>query len=477
MIDSLTEEEFISLQKSIMASFDAVEELMDAVKDGMKNLKFYNQTLYDLNDTYFNSTESSVYYKDKYLELFGFLSANSHTFDKAAEENDFKSLLLAFQETFEEPFNLMKSSILQVLFTREELKSRINQNTDFQEVKRIEESNRVCEEIRNILLNHTVGSVRKEIEKAPASLIETALVQHISILGDCLIESKDEGRDSITSILAKLKGKNDTINTLRTQFQEFINQFSWEQFLWNSLSSHDDALDNLLTELKKKPSDDFFDLDIHFLQQLKRSSDWERRKFYSGKRFQYSSMRVPDSYFKQNIKEFKSGIEGHSIKYYNQLKNEIYQEAVCSINEVFQDMLHHNPAGNQNVKLYRNPADVDKKSVDEVMKDINDRYKYEVLKAIFCTFFLRLLSGKNLDKVEKFVFVKEEDSVDPDVQKIMDSVAEVVWNEKEKGHLVINPDQNLLNLYHDIENMRSVQEDQVVDAIIRGPVYQKKNNS
>ena len=137
-------------------------------------------------------------------------------------------------------------------------------------------------------------------------------------------------------------------------------------------------------------------------------------------------------------------------------------------------MLRHNPGGNQNIKLYQDSESkyVYQKSVDDVMKDINDRYKYEALKSIFRSFFERLLTGDIREEM-RTKFDREEDSVDSQVQKIMDSVAELVWNEQ-KGHLVINPNQTLLNLYHNIENMRRVQEDEVIDAIISGPVYQKK---
>ena len=472
VIDSLTEEEFISLQKSIMESFKAVEELMDVVKDGISVTQSYIEVFKRLNTAYLNSTEGSLYFRNMYLQLLKFLNANRMLWSDANEER-FISTQKVFQEQVVEPFYLMKSSILQALFTREELKNRINQGADFRDVKQMEKSNHLCEEIRKVLLENAIEPVRKEIERAPASLIDTALVQHISILGDCLEESKDEGRDSITSILDEAKEKLNIRHSMDAQLQDLINQFSRKQFLWISLSSHDDALDSLLKELKKK-SGDFFEADIYFLQQLKESSDWKRRKFYSGRKFQCPGMKNPNNYYGQDMDLFKIHIENSSMLYYNQYVSEIRQEEICAINKVFQEMLRHNPGGNQNIKLYQDSESkyVYQKSVDDVMKDINDRYKYEALKSIFRSFFERLLTGDIREEM-RTKFDREEDSVDSQVQKIMDSVAELVWNEQ-KGHLVINPNQTLLNLYHNIENMRRVQEDEVIDAIISGPVYQKK---
>jgi len=473
VIDSLTEEEFISLQKSIMESFKAVEELMDVVKDGISVEQSYIEVFNRLNTAYLNSTEGSLYFRNMYLQLLKFLNTNRMFWSNAGEEQCFLTQKV-FQEQVVEPFNLMKSSILQALFTREELKSRVDQGADFRKVKQMEKSNHLCEEIRRVLIKNTVGSVQKEIEKAPASLMDTALIQPISILRNTLIESKDEGRDSIASILDGAEEKLSIRKSLCDQIQGLTDCFLRKQSLWCSLASHDEALANLLKALKNKPSD-LFKLNIHFLQNLQESSDWERRKFYSGRKFHCPSLENPNTSFNRDMHIFKSQIESNNIKYYNQFVLEIRQEEICAINDVFQKMLCHNPAGNQSIKLYQNQDSeyIYKKSVDDVMKDINDRYKYEALKTIFRLFFERLLTGDTRGEMQT-KFGEEENIMDSNLQEIMVSVAELVWDEEEKGHLVTNPEQKLLNLYHNIESMRRVQEDEIIDAIISGPVYQKK---
>jgi len=472
VIDSLEEEEFVSLQKSIMHTFGAVEDLIRVVKEELKRGETYTNVYNALNEIYLESSESSFYYREQYVNLCNFLSSIR---DELNQEGSRNELLDTFTETIEQSFYSEKYSVLKAIFTRNELKSRIAENTKLKEIGKVDVSSQLCEQIRKlILLNIDDDRVCEELKHAHVSFIETALVQPICELRDYL-PVDEKVKDHIASIL-ETREKNiiDMSDSFSQKISVTMNILKNKKLYSLSTQEQDETLDKLIELLEQRPKDTFT-WEIHFLKQLTISSNYARRRFYSGKKVRYQSMMDETTYHYETIFQFEDTLSNSVNKYLKQRVADIDRKVTADINLEFKKILRQIPRVYNIVGLYPDDKILRGLLTETVMKDIDSMKEYIALKGIFSQFFERLLNG--VDK-KKFLeqFDQAECTIDSDKQCLMDAIATLVWDTQMTNHLVIDLDQDQLDLYGELQGMRKVQEDDVIDAIIHAPVYQKTSH-
>ena len=111
--------------------------------------------------------------------------------------------------------------------------------------------------------------------------------------------------------------------------------------------------------------------------------------------------------------------------------------------------------------------------IEAVIKNIMSLKEYLALKEKFAQFFERLLNGK-FDKRIVDYFAKKEDKIDLNKKNYMYPIAKFIWNTPMLNTSVVDVDERQLDLYDELRGVRKVQEDEIIDTIIRGSVYQKK---
>ncbi len=478
VIESLTDEEFLSLQKSILISFDAVQVLNYVVKEGIRTKKSYNDIYNELNDAYLESSESSFYFKNAYIELCNFLVTIHGVLDNQ-DENEI-NLLQSFSKLIEEPFDSERNSILQAIFTRNELKSRIIQNTEIknekivtpQQLQNIDSANQLYEQIREMLLKQVQDKdVKEKLKQASPSFIDVALVQPISVLKNQL-SLKEETKDHIASILER--GKEELSEIHSRSFKAVTSLSTMENIVLYSLSECKNALDQLLELLTAIPGDDF-KWEIYFLNQVKKSSDRKQKRFYSGKSFHYPSMKDETHGREKTLSEFASGLVDRLSLYKKQCQENVNKKTACSIDLAFQEMISELPYKHNQIKVDEENVDLSEQPLEVVIQDMISLKEYLDLKERFLQFFQRLLNGECKKEIVDY-FGQEESEIDSDKREFMRSIAKFIWSNPMLNYLEDNVDTSQLDLYNELQDARRIQEDEVIDAILNGPVYQKKQS-
>lgn len=478
VIDSLTDEEFLSLQKSILISFDAVQVLNDVVKEGIKTKKSYNDIHNELNDAYLESSESSFYFKNAYIQLCNFLVTIHDLLDSQDEHK--VNLLDSFSKNIGEPFDSERKSILHAIFTRNELKNRIIQNAEIknekivtpQELQNIDSANQLYEQIREMLLKQVQDKdVKEKLKNASPSFIDVALVQPINVLRKHL-SLKEEEKDHIASILEQGKKELSEMYSSSSNAVTKINIMEHQKLY--SLSGCKNALDQLLELLTAIPGDDF-KWEIYFLNQVKKSSDFEQKRFYSGKSFHYPSMRDETHNCEKTVSNFASGLVDRLSLYEKQCQERINKKTASSINSAFQEMISELPYKHNQIKVVEENVDLSEQPLEVVIQDMISLKEYLDLKERFLQFFQRLLNGECKKEIADY-FGQEESEIDSDKREFMRSIAKFIWSNPLLNHLEDNVDTSQLDLYNELRDARRIQEDEVIDAILNGPVYQKKQS-
>ena len=480
VIDSLSEDDFISLQKSIMKSFDAVQVLFDTVKGEIehKNTSF-TSIFCAANAAYLESSESSFYFKSEYVRLLNFLDVVRKNSDVKEEK-----LLEEFKETIERPFFSTKDEILKAIFTRSELKERVVLDAEIQDAQKINMLNELCEKIRKIILDNTKDEeLAKSLRETSPSQIRNSLIIPICYLKNHYL-SKPLDKNLISSVLDTRKKCIEDCNTNFNKSYSSIKS-SIEQFdRWRTLSWYDDALEQLIKVIQE--SVQYFDLhdELNILQQIKDSSKKNRRKFYSGKKITYK--QTDGNNYDVSLVEFRECVFTSLRSLKKESIENINKQAIDGINSEILKM-------EEQIKFVEgeitdnNETTLENMSIDEIMEDIQKMLEYISLDGIFFKFFREIARGESKEKflsgfeqkkiVRKPLYTTEDE--------FMKSAAQLIWNTPKIKCLIESPNEVLdfyghqLDLYSQFLNKRRIGEDDVIDAVIgaKPPVYQKGTNN
>ena len=212
VIESLKEEEFEGLQKSIEVFFEEIEFLYKIVRNGIKEGYTSLQILNQLEEVYLNSQEVNYQYRRYYRNLVRYIKKSNINHSKKTRKNE-----IDFIEKMERPFWELKNEVHKSILNRKDLKLRIQENSN-QEVEDAKRNVTLCEEIKEEL---------RKIEKYPSERnttnkqIEEQLLNRIYQLEDtpALKESsikiinqflEEEKKDS--SKIKEIKGINSELS-------------------------------------------------------------------------------------------------------------------------------------------------------------------------------------------------------------------------------------------------------------------------
>ena len=467
VIDSLEEEEFNGLQRSIEQSFQEVSNLFRIVKEGIQRKQPYQEILEAVNMVYENSPENSIYYRKQYMKLMFFLrSMNSYLECSDTKEGYIEE---EFKITLEEPLRETKEEVLKAIVNRNDLKNRVR-NSELDEETRALNLYHLYQEIWQVLGFDVLG---KTMDFSACDEIKKLILSMIHLKDSKLAVFREE------EISKCIENMNQRTAEVQQDYLKFRDKISDLKMTNRTVKESDKDLEELINLIEKIPTNS---IDYYGggnprkeLQMIKNSNWFIRRAIYSN----WEIISHGDENFQRDI-DFSRLLSYVKMQVgYSEYVDQIRMETIDQINSIFQLELWNGITNHEilDTDLYcKNfgKTVIFETSSEAISKKLTHEKEMGSLRGIVYNFYLSFveseeekkkihtrLDGGKLDKIILGIVEKIEAVKNGFSQNLQEALEKI--------------DSRYITISSELENLRAVQEEDVINAIIEQTplVYQK----
>lgn len=271
IIDSLTEEQFLSLHENIVGVFNEVSKLHKLIIDGLDSGSSY-QSVYDkIVSAYQQSSENTQYYKEEFLKVIEFLNKRKEKWEHIVTKEQEMWLKLEFEKLLMRPHTNFRNILQEKLCRRESVKEPIlGKSNDFTQMMRVSLIEKqydfyqwMMKKLSQVVHTHlnTGKSISEKAEHSftnyqPMFATSGFLIDTSQII-ETILDIYDEYYSSRTELENDIKKKVKLkINELH-KLGDKIEDYSKEKGIIHKISFYNKICEELYLLIKDKSSSEF----------------------------------------------------------------------------------------------------------------------------------------------------------------------------------------------------------------------------
>lgn len=450
-IESLSDDEFVELQRSVHQVFMRVIELQGIVKEGIEKGETVGSIRNKLKENFQYSSENSFYYREQYLKIEKFLAElEEKRVEMTTDPKDIAILKCKFFEAVEQSNLVFQNLIQSSIYSREDVKKRIySKDSQLEGTKDLAE---LCHNIRKELSLCVKDSAKSITTMEILSRIVQPLLSapEIALRADTL----DALRKSITASKKRDMLLDDEKDVLDLEVEELIHGLN-DKFDLKKVGEVVEFVQLLKASVDKQEKERLNEV-IERLEFIQNSSS------IMFKIAKFSFKKEIIEILKEEQKYSHERRKNNTLVQDNTKEKELEKVQSLTTNIIQKEFGEGYIAENETEVLANLISEHAIDQAIEFLENLKERVYYRKLFADVCLPYSSLTR-----RIEMKRFIREgnfDDAMDRILAKI---------SEKQDIFCPGKYNVNRVDLYEELASVRNVREEEVVDALLTGKAKRK----
>ncbi len=443
-IQSLSEGEFVELQRSFHQVFMEVLKLQDIVKDGIMNREVVGSIRNKLKDCYLTSTEKSSYYREQYLNIEKFLAnLEEKKTNTNADRSENAVLRYKFFEAIEGPNLNFQNLIQSAIYSREDIQKRIyEKNGRLEEAK---ELTLLCQNMKQELS----GLFAKETARIPSADIYERLVKPLRTYPEVSLKAETIGALKGVKATKVKKSSHSSQELVDQEIQELKDSIESE-FTMEKIS---EVIGYVQFLLPKDTEDDKARMEevIGRLEQIKN---------YPAFMLKFTKGAVK----KEILEILQEAQELSRAKQTEVVEDNGYEKAQSfAVAALQMEFGTEGTSKGQNVEVLAGL--IHKQRIDDAIQTLRNMKARQQLTEFFVEFYAPYTSIAEQRHIRQVI---QEGKMDEVMNHLLMNVENSIPNFHPGKYSA-----DYIELYEESTMARGICEDEIIDAVLAGRAYQK----